>query len=142
MNKQKGFTLIELIVVIAIIAILAAIVMVNVVQYINKSKDATIEADMDTVKTNIGACFADTTKCNGDYTKFEATDDSTFAADYTTPAAGITGAGGGTPVFNATASAYCVSSTLPTGGGWCIDSAGNTGTTLPVCGSSGVCGAS
>ena len=40
MNKQKGFTIIELIVVIAIIAILAAIVMVNVTQYINKGKDA------------------------------------------------------------------------------------------------------
>ena len=42
MNKQKGFTIIELIVVIAIIAILASIVLVNVTQYINKAKDAVI----------------------------------------------------------------------------------------------------
>ena len=44
---SKGFTIIELIVVIAIIAVLAGIVLVNVTQYINKSKDASIEADMD-----------------------------------------------------------------------------------------------
>ena len=40
MNKQKGFTIIELIVVIAIIAVLAAIVMVNVTKYIAQGKDA------------------------------------------------------------------------------------------------------
>jgi prepilin-type N-terminal cleavage/methylation domain-containing protein len=49
MQKQKGFTIIELIVVIAIIAILAAIVMVNVVQYINRSKEAAIKASMDSL---------------------------------------------------------------------------------------------
>ena len=46
MNKQKGFTIIELIVVIAIIAILAAIVLVNVTSYINKAKDAAIKSDL------------------------------------------------------------------------------------------------
>ena len=44
--SRKGFTIIELIVVIAIIAILAAIVMVSVMQYIRKAKDATAKADM------------------------------------------------------------------------------------------------
>lgn len=48
--KIKGFTIIELIVVIAIIAILASVVMVNVTQYINKSKDASIKANMDSIK--------------------------------------------------------------------------------------------
>lgn len=46
MQNKKGFTIIELIVVIAIIAILAAVVMVNVTQYINKSKIAAIQAEM------------------------------------------------------------------------------------------------
>lgn len=49
MNKQKGFTIIELIVVIAIIAVLAAIVLVNVTQYINKGKDAAIKGNMTSV---------------------------------------------------------------------------------------------
>ena len=57
--NSKGFTLIELIVVIAIIAILAAIVMVNVVQYIQNSKIAAIKADMDAMKTESIAYYAD-----------------------------------------------------------------------------------
>jgi len=43
--KNKGFTIIELIVVIAIIAVLAGIVMTNVSRYINKSKEARAIAD-------------------------------------------------------------------------------------------------
>ncbi|MBI2053742.1 MAG: prepilin-type N-terminal cleavage/methylation domain-containing protein [Candidatus Staskawiczbacteria bacterium] len=46
MQKQKGFTIIELIVVIAIIAVLAAIVMVNVTNYIAKSKDSATKGNM------------------------------------------------------------------------------------------------
>lgn len=59
MNKQKAFTIIELIVVIAIIAVLAAIVLVNVTQYINKGKDAAIQGDLSSVMTN-AAVVADT----------------------------------------------------------------------------------
>ena len=43
MNKQKGFTIIELIVVIAIIAILASIVLVNVTNILIRAKDAAIK---------------------------------------------------------------------------------------------------
>ena len=52
MNKQKGFTIIELIVVIAIIAILAGIVLVNVSGYLNKSKDAAMIEEMHTLQTD------------------------------------------------------------------------------------------
>ena len=55
-NKKSksltGFTIIELIVVIAIIAILAAVVMVNVTQYISKSKDASIQGNLNAAATN------------------------------------------------------------------------------------------
>lgn len=51
MNKNKGFTIIELIVVIAIIAVLAAIVLVNVTQYIAKSKDSAIRANLASAMT-------------------------------------------------------------------------------------------
>ncbi|MFA6190150.1 MAG: prepilin-type N-terminal cleavage/methylation domain-containing protein [Candidatus Staskawiczbacteria bacterium] len=51
MQKSKGFTIIELIVVIAIIAVLAGIVLVNVTQYINKSKDAAIKANLRQIYT-------------------------------------------------------------------------------------------
>ena len=58
MQKQKGFTIIELIVVIAIIAILAAVVLVNVTQYITKSKNAAIEGNMESLLTN-GTAYYD-----------------------------------------------------------------------------------
>ena len=43
MTKQKGFTIIELIVVIAIIAILATVILFSITKYINKSKNASIQ---------------------------------------------------------------------------------------------------
>ncbi len=57
MNKQYGFTLVELIVVIAIIAILATIVLINVNTYINKGRDAAIRGDMSTMRTDAAALF-------------------------------------------------------------------------------------
>jgi prepilin-type N-terminal cleavage/methylation domain-containing protein len=58
MQKQKGFTIIELIVVIAIIAVLASIVLVNVTSYINKGKDVSMQGNMANLVTNY-AVFAD-----------------------------------------------------------------------------------
>jgi prepilin-type N-terminal cleavage/methylation domain-containing protein len=45
-KPPKGFTIIELIIVIAIIAVLAALVMANVTQYISKSRDTAVQANM------------------------------------------------------------------------------------------------
>jgi len=59
MQKREGFTIIELIVVIAIIAVLAAIVLVNVTQYINKSKDAAIKGEMDQLRKCAATWAAD-----------------------------------------------------------------------------------
>src|ERR1035437_2671286 len=65
MNKQKGFTIIELIVVIAIIAVLAGIVLVNVTSYINKGKDAAAQGNLASMLTNSAVWFAgDTTPVN------------------------------------------------------------------------------
>ncbi len=57
MQKQKGFTIIELIVVIAIIAVLAAIVMVNVTSYIAKGKDVSIRGNLSTALTNAAVYY-------------------------------------------------------------------------------------
>jgi prepilin-type N-terminal cleavage/methylation domain-containing protein len=140
MNKQKGFTIIELIVVIAIIAILAAIVLVNVVQYINKAHDATVEGNMATIATNAGAYYADNTRGDGAYTGFNTTNGN-LAIEYTNPLNAIeANDNGGTttpPVvsFGAVsactatdcASNWCMSTPLKSTNGstsWCMDATG------------------
>ena len=62
-NKQKGFTLIELVVVVAIIVVLATIVASNIVVYIKKSGDAKIRASMDSIYTTSTVYF----ESNGNY---------------------------------------------------------------------------
>lgn len=48
-NREKGFTLIELITVVSIILILALLLVPNVIAYINKSKIAVVKNDAKTV---------------------------------------------------------------------------------------------
>jgi prepilin-type N-terminal cleavage/methylation domain-containing protein len=58
-KKQKGFTIIELIVVIAIIAALAAIVVTSTQKYIARSKNAAIEANLNGLITLGTKYFSD-----------------------------------------------------------------------------------
>lgn len=120
MNKQKGFTIIELIVVIAIIAVLASIVLVNVTQYLNKGKDAAIQGNLAGILTN-SAQYFDT---NGNYTSLCANPTvaaALAAADNTydgnTTADEVTDCNGGTSAFAACAQLkgsdayFCIDST-------------------------------
>ncbi len=139
-NKQKGFTIIELLVVVAIIAVLAAIVLVNVTGYINQGKNAAIKGNLATVLTN-GAVYFDT---NGNYTNF-------CANEYVVaPEAAITAAGGA-PSHVCTATAWCACSTMktttaePAGSTFCVDSTGykkvtqNVGACAVRCPAAGAC---
>ena len=119
MKKQKGFTIIELIVVIAIIAVLAAIVLVNVTQYIAKSRDAAIKGNMATIVTNSAVYFGDQSPTT--YVGF------TSNSGYTQPVQAIDDAGGTVGTPQASASAFCVSAALNDGTTWCVDSAGYKG---------------
>lgn len=56
MNKNKGFTLLELLIVIAIIAVLATVVVLilNPVEILRKSRDAQRVSDLNTLKSALG----------------------------------------------------------------------------------------
>lgn len=78
---RKGFTLIELIVVIAIIAILAAIIAPNAFKAIEKAKVARAISDYKTIKTAVGAHYADTGKWIG-YMDWLIIESSLFYNEY------------------------------------------------------------
>lgn len=132
-NKQKGFTIIELLVVVAIIAVLAAIVLVNVTGYINQGKNAAVKGNMSTMLTNAAVYYDD----NGNYTSF-GTD-----AGYTAPAAAAATANGGTALtygLDTTSNTeWCSCSVLKvtsaeiTGSTFCVDSSGFKGVTQTAC---------
>lgn len=57
-TNKRGFTIIELIVVIAIISVLAAIVIVGVVQYINKARDASVKSNLAQIAKTLQIYFS------------------------------------------------------------------------------------
>lgn len=123
LSQSKGFTIIELIVVIAIIAVLASIVLVNVTQYINKSKNASIKGNMASLMTNATQYFDNNSTLYG----------SNFigSQSYTLGASAAASANGGTALTafgSTTTQAWCACSVIyNTGsesGTFCVDSTG------------------
>lgn len=131
MKQQKnGFTIIELVVVIAIIAVLAAIVMVNVTQYIAKSKDSAIKGNMHTMAVNAA--------------KFYDSDAPTYEDMCTT-------AGGFLNAYNAITTAKscndiqaswcaCATSAVDSSKWFCIDQRGQMKEALTNCNTASYCG--
>ncbi|OGZ79476.1 MAG: hypothetical protein A2358_04325 [Candidatus Staskawiczbacteria bacterium RIFOXYB1_FULL_37_44] len=124
MNKQKGFTIIELIVVIAIIAVLAAIVLVNVTQYIAKGRDSAIKGDMSTIMANSAVYFDEQTPTT--YVGYKLDN------KYLNPSGAATDAGGTGLDAAESASAFCATITLNDGSFWCVDSTGYAGVPTAV----------
>jgi type IV pilus assembly protein PilA/prepilin peptidase dependent protein D len=148
-NRSKGFTLIELLVVIAIIGVLSAVVLASLNSARSKGNDASVKANLNTVRTQAAIYYDSTTTprylvsgyaASGNIASTNCQDNNGFLADSTisnaltqaNKAAG--GANNRGSFVNTTvdrvgcgwsaspASWVIVAST--TGGNWCIDSAG------------------
>ena len=124
-KKSKGFTIIELLVVVAIIAVLASIVLVNVTSYIAKGKDASIKGNLATIRTNAAVLYEGTNPSS--YATFITTGCTAGHSTFMSPRAAITSAGGTVDCPTASATAWCVKSTLNVSGSWCVDSTGYSG---------------
>jgi prepilin-type N-terminal cleavage/methylation domain-containing protein len=145
----RGFTLIELLVVIAIIGVLSAVVLASLNSARSKGNDASVKANLNTVRTQAAIYYDSTTTprylvsgyaASGNIASTNCQDNNGFLADSTisnaltqaNKAAG--GANNRGSFVNTTvdrvgcgwsaspASWVIVAST--TGGNWCIDSAG------------------
>jgi prepilin-type N-terminal cleavage/methylation domain-containing protein len=136
MQKQKGFTIIQLIVVLAIIAILIAIVISNVVGYIHKSKNASVKANMATIMTNSALYFSINPTAHGSDFINQSSN-----PDYAAPATAVQSADNGNvaPVVagSTTTQAWCacapIYNTGVESGSLCIDSTGYKKVTTNSC---------
>lgn len=61
-DKDKGFTLVELLVVVAIIGILAAIAIPQFAAYRTKTYNSAAQTDLRNFKTTMESCFQDNHK--------------------------------------------------------------------------------
>lgn len=147
-GSSRGFTLVELLVVLAIIGILTSVVLVSLSTVNSRGKDAAVQADLATVRTQAQFYY----NSNSDYSPATATGScavagTMFVTDATMKkaiaAADFANGGGATPnVFcnvSADGSAYAVSATLVSGGYFCVDSTGFGNKTLVAIGNNAFC---
>lgn len=150
MNKQSGFTLIELMIVVAIVAILAAIALPAYQTYTKKAKFSEVVAATGSFKTSIEVCAqttaapdgtldtcdsgtngvpADITTTNGNVASVEVDPDTNAI---TATAVGVSG----TPVNGLEGETYILVPTVDTGKvNWAANPSGSVGT----CVAAGLC---
>ncbi len=121
--RRKGFTLIELLVVIAILGILASMVLVALSSSRGKAQSAKIKAELSQIR-NAAEDWYD----SHNYVYTGMCDAGTSCGNLVTEIDTANGTGAVAPHVNA--DTYSVESDIPTGGGWCVDSTGYSGTNV------------
>ena len=116
-KKRTGFTLVELLVVIAIIGLLSTIVLVSFGPVRNQARDTAIKANMSQMRLAAEIQYINNTNYQSAQSR----------SDYLAAKAAAESVSGGTVTENFSPSAYCIKSTLPGGGNWCLDSTGKSG---------------
>jgi len=148
MHKNKGFTLIEMLVVIAMIGLLSAVVLVALGPSRNKAKDARIMSDVKQIVA-IGQTFYDPTNSTYNISAFKGSGDvqnafndintqlggssisSTNVSDNIYPK--------GSAASSTTSTSFAVWSPLLGGNNFCADSEGNAIITATSTFTSNVC---
>lgn len=144
--RSKGFTLIELLVVIAIIGLLVSISAAAINDARTRSKDNTIKADLSQIRSEAtiiqtesdSYVAADNSLCDGDNNSLnEGNLSHAILGDLEEAVEKLNG----NQKVNcyADTGAYCVSSPLPGGETYCVDSTGYAGTEKSFCGDSDKC---
>lgn len=128
MKKNKGFTLIEMLVVIAIIGILAAVVLTALGPSRNKAKDARVISDLEQVRALAEANYSSTGTGYGGYFTAGQVPITGSPAALTALAADVV-ANGTTPALTVSLSSNGASYAAYAGistGVYCVDSSGNS----------------
>jgi prepilin-type N-terminal cleavage/methylation domain-containing protein len=104
--RQRGFTIIEMIVVLAIIAVLATIVVAALTSYITSAKDATVKSDVEDISKDLNLYYSQ----NGTFSSFTGPSVTPPCSAYT---------------INKTSSHFAVYAKLCSSANyWCIDDTG------------------
>lgn len=130
MKKQKGFTLLELLVVIALIGIFASIVMVALNSSRAKGKDSAIRGSLAGMRSQTQLYFGD----NGNFSSSNIVDCSLGMFGATKASQGLAEALAEVETQNDASVAVCaasetkwgVSSPLHDGTSWCVDHQGSS----------------
>jgi prepilin-type N-terminal cleavage/methylation domain-containing protein len=137
---RRGFTLIELLVVIAIIGILSAVVLASLNTARTKGKDAAVEADLQSIRSQAEVYYN-----NNNYVYGTSTNSCTTGMFTDTSITNILANiradnNNGTAVCNSTGAAYAVETPINSSPGfWCIDSSGNSKTESAAIGTATAC---
>jgi len=120
LSEERGFTLLELLVVIAGIALLSSLMLVGVAQRERDAQDKAIIGELDQVRKQAEAFYV----TNGTYQGLcNASQNLTELGRLGELKASIQEKGGELKCMSS-ASDYAVSSSLPSGDYWCVDSQG------------------